>query len=44
MSKLKVQMKFKLQSSNKKYFGISSFDIDLAFGLCYLTFWTGVER
>jgi hypothetical protein len=44
MSTLKVQMKFKLQSSDKKYFGMSAFDLDLAFGLCHLIFWTGVER
>jgi hypothetical protein len=38
MSKPKVQMNFKFQSSNIKYFDIYSFDIDLAFELCHLAF------
>jgi len=39
MSKLKVQMKFKFQSSNKKYFDIYSLGIDLTFELWHLKFY-----
>jgi hypothetical protein len=38
MSKPKVQMNFKFQSSNKKYFDIYLFGIELAFELCHLAF------
>ena len=38
MSKVKVQMKSKIQMSQKDFFGIQSFGIDLIFGFWHLTF------
>jgi len=38
MSKFQVQINFKFQSSNERYFGIDAFDIDLKFGFWHLKF------